>query len=363
MTGGASACRNRAEARKSSSEPDACNGPSTITGTVLDARECRGAADAASKSTALVIACGSWRLRAGCFARRGRIDRVRESAALAPASPISRQIRDRPTDVAQAPAATSAAAGAAPAAVEGSRGPERLPRQRRDRRFPGVSLEADRADGSDGWYLGMAGIAVVLALGGGIAAAARRFAPGSGAGALQVVSRVSLSPKHSVYLLRAGGRVLLVGTGPQGAPSLISELDEIPEIEPAAGARRRGMRHDLRSQAGLQSRGATAAPSAGSADLVAMPDRCCRAIAARMRTMPASSGVGGDAQSANQADGQDRKSPAAVAAETRRNRDQRARRRSSPIGRRSWKARRPLPALRRHARTRSDGARRSRSSA
>jgi flagellar biogenesis protein FliO len=58
--------------------------------------------------------------------------------------------------------------------------------------------------------------------------------PKNGAGALQIVSRVSLSPKHSVYLLRAGTRVLLVGTGPQGAPALISELDEIPQVEPAA---------------------------------------------------------------------------------------------------------------------------------
>jgi flagellar biogenesis protein FliO len=81
----------------------------------------------------------------------------------------------------------------------------------------------------------MAGIAILLALGGGIAAAARRFAPGNGAGALQVISRVGLSPKHTVYLLRAGDRVLLVGTGPQGAPSLISELDEIPQTAPAIG--------------------------------------------------------------------------------------------------------------------------------
>ena len=81
----------------------------------------------------------------------------------------------------------------------------------------------------------MAVIAVLLAIGGGLAAAARRISPRGGAAGLQVVSRVGLSPKHSVYLLRAGARVLLVGTGPQGAPSLISELDEIPQLEPATG--------------------------------------------------------------------------------------------------------------------------------
>jgi hypothetical protein len=119
-------------------------------------------------------------------------------------------------------------------ALDGPRGPDshsRSPRSLLSRRFAG----ADRADGSENWYLGIAGIAILLALGGGIAAAARRFAPGTGAGALQVISRVSLSPKHSVYLLRAGGRVLLVGTGPQGAPSLISEVDEVPQVEPAIG--------------------------------------------------------------------------------------------------------------------------------
>jgi flagellar protein FliO/FliZ len=70
-----------------------------------------------------------------------------------------------------------------------------------------------------------------LAVCGGIIAAGRRFLPqGAGVG-MQVVGRVSLSPKHSVYLLRVGRRVLLVGAGPQGSPSLISELDDLAEID------------------------------------------------------------------------------------------------------------------------------------
>ncbi len=83
--------------------------------------------------------------------------------------------------------------------------------------------------------MALASVAVVLAAAGGLAVAARRFNPRPGVGALHVVSRVSLSPKHTVYLLRAGGRVLLVGTGPQGAPALISELDDISAIAPAGG--------------------------------------------------------------------------------------------------------------------------------
>jgi hypothetical protein len=133
---------------------------------------------------------------------------------------------DDPTKPGEASAATGEA-------LKGPRATDnhlRTPRSSLSRRF----ARADRG-GSDNWYLGMATVAILLALGGGFAAATRRFAPRTGAGALQVISRVGLSPKHTVYLLRAGGRVLLVGTGPQGAPSLISELDEVPQVETAIG--------------------------------------------------------------------------------------------------------------------------------
>jgi flagellar biogenesis protein FliO len=123
---------------------------------------------------------------------------------------------------------------AAPETADESRGKDRLSHTSRSPFYKRLA-KSDRAQGSESWYLGMAVIALVLALGGGLAAAARRLSPRSGAAGLQVVSRVSLSPKHSVYLLRAGTRVLLVGTGPQGAPALISELDEIPTLEPATG--------------------------------------------------------------------------------------------------------------------------------
>jgi flagellar protein FliO/FliZ len=98
--------------------------------------------------------------------------------------------------------------------------------------LPRRSSSTARVGGSDGWYLGMAGITLALAVCGGVVAAARRFSSQGAAGEIRVVSRVSLSPKHTVYLLRVGRRVLLVGAGPQGAPSLISELDDLAEIEP-----------------------------------------------------------------------------------------------------------------------------------
>ena len=94
--------------------------------------------------------------------------------------------------------------------------------------------KAARPVGSDTWSLAMIGITLALAVCGGIIAAGRRFLPqGAGVG-MQVVGRVSLSPKHTVYMLRVGRRVLLVGAGPQGSPSLISELDDLAEIEPDA---------------------------------------------------------------------------------------------------------------------------------
>jgi flagellar protein FliO/FliZ len=101
------------------------------------------------------------------------------------------------------------------------------PTPRRIKRTP-------RLMSTDGWLPGMAGIALALAVVGGLATAARRFAPRPTAGTVQVVGRVSLSPKHSVYMLRVGRRVLLLGAGPQGPPSLITELEDVPESSPAA---------------------------------------------------------------------------------------------------------------------------------
>jgi hypothetical protein len=80
---------------------------------------------------------------------------------------------------------------------------------------------------SGGWWLGTTAVALALAACGWASVAAKRYRPGrvAGAAGLRVVGRTSLSPRHTVYLLQAGDRVLIVGTGPQGAPSLLGELD------------------------------------------------------------------------------------------------------------------------------------------
>jgi flagellar protein FliO/FliZ len=84
---------------------------------------------------------------------------------------------------------------------------------------------------SGAWWLGTAGIAVVLALFGGLGLASRRLLPRGASGALEVVGRASLSPKHTVYLLRVGNRVLIVGAGAQGPPALLGELDNPDELQ------------------------------------------------------------------------------------------------------------------------------------
>lgn len=77
-----------------------------------------------------------------------------------------------------------------------------------------------------GWWLGTGTAALALAVCGWASVAAKRYRPGGVAGAagLRVVGRTSLSPRHTVYLLQAGDRVLIVGTGPQGPPSLLGEM-------------------------------------------------------------------------------------------------------------------------------------------
>ncbi len=115
-----------------------------------------------------------------------------------------------------------------------------MPRSEDDGSRPSRSLvlrrlsSAARQGSSDGWYLGMVGITLALAVCGGLVASARRFFPQAAGAGVQIVSRVSLSPKHTVYMLRIGRRVLLVGAGPQGPPALISELDDPDESEPGA---------------------------------------------------------------------------------------------------------------------------------
>jgi flagellar biogenesis protein FliO len=89
-----------------------------------------------------------------------------------------------------------------------------------------------QATGLDSWWIMMGGMVLSLAIAGAIGIVARRLSPRTANGAMHVVGCVSLSPKHAVYLLRVGQRVFLLGAGPQGAPALLGELDELPTASP-----------------------------------------------------------------------------------------------------------------------------------
>lgn len=94
-----------------------------------------------------------------------------------------------------------------------------------------------------GWIaldLGM-WLGIVLLLAVGALWALRRFMPGGQglwrSGPLTVLGRVTLTPKHSVYLLRVGRRVLVVGMGQDGLRTLaqLDNADEVAAVTAEAG--------------------------------------------------------------------------------------------------------------------------------
>ena len=89
---------------------------------------------------------------------------------------------------------------------------------------PGLS------ESSGAWWIGTAGIAGALAVFGAASLASKRFLPARDSGPIRVIGRTALSPKHSVHLLRVGDRVLVLGTGPLGAPALLGEVDDPAEL-------------------------------------------------------------------------------------------------------------------------------------
>jgi Flagellar biosynthesis protein, FliO len=90
------------------------------------------------------------------------------------------------------------------------------------------ALRNARHAASEWW--GIAALGIAIAICAVVFLAARQFMPQGANGTLRVLGRVSLSAKHDLYLLQCGQRLILVGTGPQGAPSFISELDGAAEF-------------------------------------------------------------------------------------------------------------------------------------
>jgi flagellar biogenesis protein FliO len=161
---------------------------------------------------------------AATFAR----ETVRASTDSPPMSPVAR-LPGRSATVAIGTSAKVADNLPSP----GAESPERTDASRPAREVLLRRLASNaRPSGSDGWYLGMAAITLALALCGGIVAAARRLSSQSAVSEIRVIARACLSPRHTVYLLRVGRRVMMVGAGPQGAPSLICELNDHLDVEP-----------------------------------------------------------------------------------------------------------------------------------
>jgi len=86
------------------------------------------------------------------------------------------------------------------------------------------------------WYQsGPVALAIVLGVVGGGYVLLRRFVPGTRArdgGVMQVVARVTLTPRHSVVLVRLPRRLMLVGLAPDRVNALasIEEPEEVAEL-------------------------------------------------------------------------------------------------------------------------------------
>lgn len=95
---------------------------------------------------------------------------------------------------------------------------------------PGQGGAALGAGGASWRLLVAVGALALLGLGAACFGKNGRWARLSGreAGAIQVVGRVALTPRHAVHLLRVGERTLIVGTGHGGPPALLGELPEPP---------------------------------------------------------------------------------------------------------------------------------------
>lgn len=150
-----------------------------------------------------------------------------------------------PPVLAQSPADLARDPAVAPASL--ARRPERVPVSPRSRGGP-----AAREETAAGWWLGPVGIAAALAAVGGLSLAAKRFRWDLGLGfglgtardlgSIGVVGQARLSPKHAVYLVRVGGRVLIVGAGPAGSPTTLGEVTDPAELGRLMPGRGRGGR-------------------------------------------------------------------------------------------------------------------------
>lgn len=93
------------------------------------------------------------------------------------------------------------------------------------------------------WIKTLAALAIVLALIFGLRLLLRRVgggaAGGAARGAIEVLARTPVTPKHQVLLLRVGQRIWLVGAGSNGL-SRLGEISEPEQVAELLGAVERG---------------------------------------------------------------------------------------------------------------------------
>ncbi|MFO0892665.1 MAG: flagellar biosynthetic protein FliO [Isosphaeraceae bacterium] len=112
----------------------------------------------------------------------------------------------------------------------------RVPPPSRQTMDPGRGPGREAEGTASSWWLAPAAVVALLAACGVICVGARKRLPGGATSALEIVGRVSLSPRHSIVLVRAGHRTLMIGLGAQSAPSLLGELPGDGPTGAAAGS-------------------------------------------------------------------------------------------------------------------------------
>ena len=136
------------------------------------------------------------------------------------------------------PAAASRPASTSPSSDEAELRPPSPPAGAAEN-LEDKSVRSGKGRSGGGWLRTIAALALVIALillvkyllgRSGLAGRAA----GGRAGPFDLVARMNIAPKSQLLLVRLGGRLLLIGTGPDG-PRMLSEITDPGEIERLGG--------------------------------------------------------------------------------------------------------------------------------
>jgi hypothetical protein len=100
--------------------------------------------------------------------------------------------------------------------------PAAIPSQRELLRRPETARRASDNPAKN-WWVAPAGIGLVLLAGGALSWSARRHRGTGAADVMRIVARTPLTARHAIYLIEVKDRVLLVGVGTGGPPTLLAD--------------------------------------------------------------------------------------------------------------------------------------------